>query len=340
MSIRIVSLAVALSLVCSLSCGMTPISLHATYDDEIPDEDRSAIAALDARVDAAVANGDVSSILELVPDEYRDKWGGETRLAALLRSFKQEMPNAVATPWHLVKAEFGGVLGQVRMLPPRDLNAPKAFFLHLDAVRRTSITSLRTISIPPDQVLMVTVYVSEEDGFRLYGMHWGALQYLGRDAVDWFDEARHLRETSGPVAASVRAVLASRLLRPVPYMQYVREAEVKKLAAEIQAEVQAEHPFPRALPGPEPQPSLLSYDSRVMDGALAVVLNYLPTASLEETSTVEAEARAMHPKVLEVLPGLCEGAGSVVYRAFEEPPSDPQRAYRSYGTIVPCGVSR
>ena len=334
-SARLVLVAV---LALQLACSIGPISVHATRDDDIPAKNRAEVAALDARIDTAIVEGNAASILALVPENYRAKWGGEAMVGALLRSIKEQTPEYVATPWHTVKAEFGGALGQIRAVPPDDFADPKAFFLHLEPFRRETFVSLRTVSTPPNQGLIATIYARENDGLHLYGIRVGLLRVLGRDAMDWIEEAGRLRETSGPVAASIRAALARQLLRPVPFMQFVNEPRTQKRLEDLAAELQAQYSLPMAVPGPEPQPSLYSYSPVVTGEGLSVAVHYITTVSLEQGSRIEAEARAMHPKVLEMLPGLCDGVESIVYRAFKEPPSDPQRVYERYGTVVRCGA--
>ena len=42
----------------------------------------------------------------------------------------------------------------------------------------------------------------------------------------------------------------------------------------------------------------------------------------------------MGPLIQELFPGIADGASYIIFKAFFEPPIDPNKTYDGYGTVV------
>jgi hypothetical protein len=60
----------------------------------------------------------------------------------------------------------------------------------------------------------------------------------------------------------------------------------------------------------------------------------LEVAAQHSIPVSEDEANQMSPVVQEMFTGIADGASNIVFKAFSEPPTDPNKTYQSYGTVV------
>lgn len=69
-------------------------------------------------------------------------------------------------------------------------------------------------------------------------------------------------------------------------------------------------------------------------GDLLPLVKYLSSIPFEKETDLRKEAQGMLPELEKLFPGISSYSDHVVFKAFNEMPSDPQKQYASYGVVV------
>lgn len=320
---------------CWLSGGLS----GARYDEQVEEPTRRAIAEMDASLDRVIRDEDAAALLDLVPEGFRSKWGGEDAVRPLLKQIHTMEGDSTPSPWHLVEASIRAIGPMMFTIPPPDLNDPQGFVLRVDSVRDREIVSLRNFDHGTDRYVVATIWIREGDGWGLYGFRVGLLRMAGNDAAGWIEEAKRFRERGRPGAALLRAWAAGQVLQPVPYMQYTHAAEIKRAIDELVEESAPPKSWPRRVGAGDGARDLIGLSSISTPDGLVGLVKFLTPLDVRDEAAQNADARRIHPEVLSEFPGLCDGIPKVVYFAYEEIPSDPKKTYLYFATPVACATS-
>jgi hypothetical protein len=183
-------------------------------------------------------------------------------------------------------------------------------------------------------LLLSIVYVKQGDNWRLWQYSLGSIKIAERNAVQWYEEASEYYKQGYLVPAIFRLQLSSTCLHPAPFLKYQREGEIVDLIEKAEVEFNSEYSFPIQLSGIESNPVIYYIKSQFVQQEIIPVIWYVTSIELEDINGLKEEANMISPIVQEMFPGIAEGTEQIAFQAFSEPPTDPDREYDSYGTVV------
>jgi hypothetical protein len=160
----------------------------------------------------------------------------------------------------------------------------------------------------------------------------------GKSAFEWAREAGQLHERGLTIPAQLRFTVAKSILRPLPYMQYVKESTVTEIGEAIERDVAKLPKFPLQLTELPSKPAVYAISPMFDQGRIVALVMYVTQLELSE-SVLTPEVEAISGQLEEKLPGLCAESELVAYRAFREAPSDPAKNYPYQALVHDCNGS-
>jgi hypothetical protein len=185
-----------------------------------------------------------------------------------------------------------------------------------------------------NQLLLSITYAKQGDDWKVWSIRVGSFKIAEKDAVQWYEEALTYYNQGYLVPALFRLEMANTCLYPAPCVTYQKEANIVKLAEKAQSEFESEYSMPLYLSNIEGKPMIYGIRPQFVQGDIIPAIWYVTSIKLENGSGLENEANTISPIVQQMFPGIVEGTEYILFKAFSEPPSDPNKIYQSYGTVV------
>lgn len=182
--------------------------------------------------------------------------------------------------------------------------------------------------------MLICVYAKESGKWRLTGLNCGIYKIRGMTAIDMYLQAKNLSSRGYIIPASLYLNMANELLKPCGFFQYEKENEIKEYSKSLYTKIKNQYKFPVTLKTVDTSPSIYGIKvDNVTEGFVAII-NYKSKTSLNDAKALKKEAEAMTKEIDKEFPGLSSSFPYLCYKAFAEFPSDPNKTYKSYGTVI------
>jgi len=316
-----------------VSCGSEQREpVQYVQGDEIPAEVRSEVRTLTSRLLSSLQDNDPALLRELLATEVREELDAEVGLDRLMATLSQVLAESTPQLFH----EFYVTISEPRPERVRLVSDPNdGFAVVTDAVSDRAYVALLEAPGGFRDLVIGLIYVWRDGAWRLYALRTGTLRLAGRSAMDYYAEARDLQQRGLLLPAAERLAVGADLLRPLSFMEYVREDELRQLRRGVQAEMDASHSFPLELSSPSSRPRVYQIVPLFLQGQLSHVVHYVTTLELD-ADVLEGEVQPMNQELATLFPGFCHEIDNVAYAAYSEPPLDPQQNYPSVGVVASC----
>jgi hypothetical protein len=319
----------ALVAVLSGCVTVEPFVTEVLEDDEIDMSLRNEIHDLNAAIVAALQNGDSATFRSHFVMEYQEQ--------DFPQKFREVFPHMSGLAGNKQFAghrdyycRSTGDAGHYTTIPKNDYD----FRLFLEAVTGEMFVSLMDTPQEFHRYILGNVYVRQENGWGLYQSFLGSYTIADKNAVHWYEEARSYYEKGYLVPASFRMQLAYDCLYPAPYLKYEDEKAVDDLMEKLTDEANDKYTFPVTLASIDSSPILYYIDPQFVQGNIVPHIKYVTSHPLTDATALDTEAEAMSPVVQELFPGIAEDTPHLVFQAYSEPPTDPNKLYDAYTTVV------
>jgi hypothetical protein len=307
-------------------------NVHYGQNQEIPDQLRDEIHALNDTIVQGVLARNPERILELFVDEFAKRPAASDQVRQLTELMSKYLSGSDITVFHEFDVTFSTANSGLWALVS---NVDDGFIVHVHAVRKRLYVSLLSAKDPREERLLGLIYIRDGDSWRLYDLRFGLFRVNGRSALEWAEEAKRMRDNGLAVPAQLRFTVAKSILRPLPYWQYVNESTVTKLGETISNDLAQLPKLPLQLSDVPSKPTIYAISPEFVEGRLSAVVQYITTLKRSD-EMLKPEVEAISRHLSNRFPGLCAGSERVAYRAFDQAPADPAVRYTYFGVVYDC----
>ncbi len=315
-------------------------------------ESGAAAGALNTRIDGGVSPevaAEIAGIERAIFDgmEASDSSALRSRLAPsvlaqiesgpgfdqLFQSLRQRLTGSSTSPFHLVHiadAPPGGDPITVALSEPQPMQLefpPPAAEVYVSLLHFTK--GLRT-------QMLGLIYGRIDGEWQLYTMNLGAYSVSHRNAMEWYREATGFASQGRTLPALMRLNVAWDLMRPLPFLRYDGEGQVRALRDELAGTLEASHSFPIVFDDVSGSPQVLRFEPAFLGEFPTLGVAYVTGGKLDQAA-VDAEVPALAQKIEAMFEGVCHGSRKMVFTAFGELPTDAERQYETINAVADCG---
>jgi hypothetical protein len=186
-------------------------------------------------------------------------------------------------------------------------------------------------------LLLSFIYDKQDGQWKLSRYHLASFEVAGKNAVQWYEEALNYYNQGYLISAAFRLQLANSCLKPAPFLKYKRESQIEELSEKARTEIDNRYSFPIQLTDIESNPVIYYIRPQFVKHDIIPMVWYVTSIKLEDASSLQDEANSMAlilQQMFPGIPGISEGKEYIAFKAFAEPPSDPNKTYTWYGMVV------
>jgi hypothetical protein len=326
-----IGIAAALAVGVLLISPASPIQFHLNanmtlQDEEIPAAEQKSVRVMNDRLLQCIRDKNVSQVLDLFVDEMRSDptaRTGTARLCEVLQPILQKDP--LKGSQFLVRSVGTGGSATVNIGDQYTATLPTSgedLYLYLSKA-----------SDDFQELLLSQVYVKRSGKWKLFKLHAGQARVAGKTADKWLTEAKAKRRAGFDVPALLRLQTAVELTTPAPFIVHQLKAQIDVEIRDLQQQVLRKYKFPIRI-SEIPSAAIHAIRPQFLKSELIPLVFYVTTKALNDQQQLQAEVEQMAPQLEGEFPGLTKDVSHVAFRAFSEPPIDPQHQYEFYGLTV------
>jgi hypothetical protein len=327
----------AIGIVAVLAVGVllispaSPIQFHLNanmtlQDEEIPAAEQKSIRVVNDRLLKGIRDNKASEVLDLLVDELRSDptaRTGTARLCEVLQPMLQKDPRKGRE--FLIKSV--GIGGSATV------DAGDQYTATLPTSGEDLYLYFSKASDDFQELLLSQVYVKRSGKWKLFKLHAGQASVAGKTADKWLTEAKAKRKAGFDFPALLRLQTAVELTTPAPFIVHQLKAQINAEIQDLQQQVLRKYKFPVRM-SEIPSAAIHTIRPQFLKSELIPLVFYVTTNALNDQQQLQAEVEQMTPQLEGEFPGLTQDVSRVAFRAFSEPPIDPQHRYEFYGLTV------
>lgn len=301
------------------------ITVAKQVDGEIPAATSGAIHAINSILFQSMKDNKPNIMMNMFVEEGRT----DKKLEAGVKATYDKLGNlAKGTAFkvmheYLIEAKGSGA---TTVTLPGD--GGNDFIINVDAGKGPLYMSLMTSSGNFNDLILCFVYLKVKNNWQLFSFHCGLYRVAGKTAVQWYEEAVQMYDKGWEVPAMQRMQLVQTFIRPAPFMQYSKEAEMRDFLDKGIDQTWKEYKFPFKATWVKGMPKIYGLDMQFIKGRLVPVVIYVTKYPLNNGVSIQDEADAITSKIGKLIPGIDKTSGEIAYRIFSEPPVDSKKQYK------------
>ena len=297
------------------------------HNSEIDSNIKEEIQSINSSIISSIINNNPEYTYNLLVEE--GKKNGLDSIRNLYKQLKPVVKENNFTAINEYHVKYKG-LGKTTFPIPSKTEPP--FFTHVECSSSEYYVSIFESSGGFQDFALTFIYEKNNNKWLLKILHLGIMRVGGKNAIDWFQEGRRLYENDHFVPSALRLSIAMNLLRPAPFIQYQNEKDIKDLNAKNLKNIE-KHKFPMPL-DLDSKPLVYAIVPQFVKNELLPLVKYITKFPITDEVNIRDEVNKIHPIVDSIFPGISSYGKHVIYRAFDEIPSDPQKKYKVFGVII------
>lgn len=217
-----------------------------------------------------------------------------------------------------------------------DVTGENEFILHFGELTGEVCVSLLKLEFKGNEKLISSIFTKQDDRWQLYMIHFNDYSYYGMNAIDLYNKSKALAEEGSLVPAVLIMSACSNVLRPAPFLQYNGQMEIMDFYNDLMGKAQKEYKFPMEIETPTGSVELYGFNVEMTTRGFMPDIRYVTKLDLgkDNEASIKEEANEIHDDVMAMFKGLEENYEVFLYRAYSEPPIDPNKKYNGYGTVI------
>ncbi|MFA5143877.1 MAG: hypothetical protein WC522_06925 [Candidatus Omnitrophota bacterium] len=324
--LKIVVLAAAMIALAHNACAA---NITTQIDDEIPEATRHTIHAVNNRLFMSIMDNKPDVMINMFVAEGRAGGSIEADVNSSYKKLGELARGAVFTTLHEYFIDVKE-RGAVALPVPGDMT--NKFLINVEGGNGPLFVSLLTSNGRSRDIMIAFIYIKLNDEWQLYGFNYGLYRVGGKTVVQWYDEAQKMYKNGWEVPAMLWIQFANAFIRPVPFVQYEREAEMLDFFKRSAAEAAKKYKFPMKAVWVKNTPMIYGFDTKLdKSDKLMPVIIYVTKYNLNSGLAIQSEADAITANIEKVTPGITRCSAEIGYEAFSASPLDDgkDRKYRA-----------
>lgn len=216
---------------------------------------------------------------------------------------------------------------------------PEAF-----SIKHKSLTDKIYISIlrPDEQYadhLITLIYGLYEDDWKLNIIQFGQYAFLGKTAINLWDDAKAKEAKGYFVDATNSMSLAMQCLKPAKqFWEYREEGAITRYYEGLMKQINAAYQFPIQVEVVESKPVIFGIYPQTTEEGIFPMVEYMSTSPQEDSLALQQENALLHQQIGTIFPGLDQEKTHVLYRAYDSIPNG-KRIPVFHGFIQPTATT-
>ncbi|MBW2578615.1 MAG: hypothetical protein JRE38_11170 [Deltaproteobacteria bacterium] len=314
-------------------------TIHILYDDEIDPVLRSQMQMNSLMVLNALRDEEYDVVLS-----FFGRRSGSEEIRNALPAARDKMGSLIESAKfknfhdHYVTGLAGTETGNTVMSAHALTDEPGAYFVYQNTDTQNAYVSLFTSEVSQTEALYTIVWGEYEDGWKIHNFDIASFGWSGKRGPDWFEEAQKVREKSGDVAAYLTMKAVSGLFRPSRVFEWKDlEGPVNDFFAEMYKSVASKLGEPMVVQELDSKPAIYGLDATTVNGLPGQIIptfQYVSKYKNSQSDLIMEEANQMAPHMEKYFEGVNDLGANLLFVAYEEPPIDPKKKYKTYRTVV------
>ena len=311
-----------------MSCSGNIHSIKTNINDEINPSLKSEINLLKIELIDCIKKQDYNQIKELLSPELLEL--KEFNLELLV---EQIFP-IISNYNFIIKDQYYSVMKTVdtdskaTIVP--SVSDDKLIINNLEFYNNESYNLFLTSENPGREYLFFLSMSKYNEDWKINIIHFGNYGINGLHPSELYDISNQLISNGKPLSAIFYALAMNKFLRPAPYLQYKEEAIYKEFIDTSISEMNDKMNFPINISNIKIFG--MNYELTNKDGIIPVI-QYITKTELDG-SKIEPELKILLADILKLLDGLENDFPVMIMRAYNELPSDPNKKYKVYNTVL------
>lgn len=333
---KIVILTILIVLLFSLHTYAGIGGYTANYDEDIDQEIREEMHLLNQKIVDSINNNQPSVMIELAENKYLQPNVIKSIYSQLSIGRKRlGVSDLNLELFHDFYVKHSGIGAIPYKIPVNE----DQFFIYGQTRHDAYLALYKTNGLYQDS-LITLYYMKLDKEWKVLGFHIYPFDLNDKTPYQWFQEAKEMAENADFGGTSIRLQLTQTLMSPSPLVNYTFKDEYNKYVEQFNKKINEELEFPYELSFVDGQPQLYGLQIQfVKEGWLPVVL-YKTSKSFTDETGLEKEAELIYPLVKKILSGIEVGTDYVVFRAFQEPPTNPKKEYNNFATVIDVSTGK
>lgn len=297
-------------------------------DQSIDAAIRQEIKTLNDRLFQGITKNDLKTVQSLLSPGLLEKFGNDTAKLINLISSK-EIDNYSILDEYSVQASAS----KINIVLPSGNTQDNDYIFTFGSPNKDSYVSLLLLNNSHNQFLLAAVYGKYQNEWKLNILKFGEYSFLGKTAYNYFRMAKESAKKSYLIDAVNNILVAIDLLQPSgPYLQFIKEKEIKEFGDSLLQQVNTKYKFPMTLSSIETKPQVFRIFPQVMQDGFFPMVYYRTDINLKDTISLKLENLKIRKVVDSIFTGIDKDKKFVYYWAFNEMP-DGKKLLDRYGFI-------
>ncbi len=315
-----------LALLIFQSCNLSTSKFE--KDQSIDAATRQEIKALNDKLFNGLTNNNLVTVQSLMSSGLLNKFGNDPNKMTDLISKKDIDNYSILDEYNIQASDTA-----INIILPSGNSEDNDYVFTFKSPNKDSYVSLLLLNSFGNQFLLVAAYGKYQNDWKLNILKFGQYSFFGKTAFDYFQMAQESIKKSYLIDAVNNISLSSVLLQPAgPYLQFVKEKQIKELGDSLSQEVNAKYQFPITLSNIDTKPQVFRIFPQVIKEGFFPMVYYHTDINLKDTTTLKLENLKIRKEVDSIFPGINKDKRFVFYWGFNEMP-DGQKEVEHYGFL-------
>lgn len=297
-------------------------------NNEIDNIEKEKVAQLNKQLISSLFKKDVVGVKKLLSDELLKKFNDNA--IELIDKVGSVMKNESYT----VMDEYLIIHNQpnITTVIPYDDRGDSSYSLSFQTINDEIYTSLLLIKNDNFELLVTAIYGRYFGEWKLNVLNFGQISVFGKSAPDYFKLCKQNYSDSNYADLTINLRLLNECLLPSEnYFNYRILEDAKKFTDSVMNELNKKFSFPIVLNTIPSKPELISFTVEVLEEKPIPAILYKSNISFKDTNALKAEYLLIKNEAAKLYKGVDKTQRTVLYRAFNELPSDGNSVpYKNY----------